>query len=92
MTAGTPNFTATITFTFFLKSSNLKILLSRCTIEVRLIAISTGKKNAKVGISKVPSPNPENRVNPDASNATAQMTRYSINIGKKPIDFQAAKS
>jgi hypothetical protein len=39
------------------------------------MAISTGKKRAKTGIRRVPSPNPEKRVSPDEIKAARQMIR-----------------
>jgi hypothetical protein len=42
------------------------------------MAISTGKKIAKTGISRVPSPNPEKRVSPDEIRAARQMIGYSM--------------
>jgi hypothetical protein len=42
---------------------------------VSVIAISTGKNNAKTGRSIVPSPKPENKVNPDPNKETMQMMK-----------------
>ena len=45
---------------------------------VKEIAISIGKNIPNTGTSKVPNPNPENKVSPEPANATKQMIRYSI--------------
>jgi len=39
------------------------------------MATSTGKKMAKTGMSRVPRPKPEKRVNPEASKAAVQIIR-----------------
>jgi hypothetical protein len=42
---------------------------------VAATATSIGKNRAKAGMSKVPNPNPEKRVNPETANATAHMIK-----------------
>jgi hypothetical protein len=54
------------------------MLFRKCTTAVRLMAISTGKKMAKAGNSKVPNPKPEKNDNKEAIKATNPMIRYSI--------------
>jgi hypothetical protein len=63
--------------------TSLKPLLARCTTAVAAMATGTGKNNAKTGISTVPRPNPENRVTPDMTNATADTTTYSMGRSRR---------
>src|SRR5271157_1692402 len=67
--------------------TTLNKLLTRCTTAVAATAVLIGKKSAKAGISRVPSPNPEKRVRADTTIATVQMTAYSIMTLQCPFQF-----
>jgi len=54
------------------------MLFKRWTIAVRAMANSMGKKKAKAGMRRVPSPKPEKRVKALAKRATNIITAYSI--------------
>jgi hypothetical protein len=53
-------------------------LFEKCTMAVIAIAMSIGKKRAKTGISKVPSPNPEKSVSPAPISVTMPVQKISI--------------
>jgi hypothetical protein len=42
------------------------------------MAISTGKNNKNTGVNRVPNPNPEKKVNAEASKATIETITISI--------------
>ena len=58
---------------------NLKILLKKCTIPDNAIAKSTGKNIMKTGVSIVPKPKPEKKVNMAVIKAAKPMISISIN-------------
>ena len=45
---------------------------------VKATATCMGKKSAKTGIKRVPSPKPEKRVNPEAMSAEIEIIKYSM--------------
>lgn len=61
---------------------------------VNTMASSIGKNKEKTGTRRVPSPNPEKRVNPEPSNETKQMMTYSMgmkiaNFRNLPVEISA---
>ncbi len=46
------------------------MLFRKCTMAVRIMAVSIGKNKAKNGVRIVPRPNPEKKVSMEAINAT----------------------
>jgi len=52
---------------------------------VAATATSIGKNRAKAGMSNVPNPNPEKRVNPETVNATAHIIKKLIFIQKSTV-------
>ncbi len=58
------------------KSQHLKKLFRAWTTAVKAMARSMGKNRTMTGSSKVPRPNPQNRVKPEARKAEEQMTKY----------------
>ena len=57
-----PNLLTIDQFMLFLTSNHLKILLTKWTIPVSVIASSVGKKTKRTGVRSVPNPNPEKKV------------------------------
>jgi hypothetical protein len=51
---------------------------------VAATATSIGKNRAKAGMSNVPNPNPEKRVNPETVNATAHIIKKLVFTQKSP--------
>lgn len=51
------------------------MLLRKCTIAVKVIAISIGKNSAKTGTRIVPKPKPEKKVSNDANKETRQIKK-----------------
>ncbi len=54
---------------------NLKRPFRKCTIAVKPMASSMGKKMAKTGVKSVPNPKPEKKVRSEANAATAGMMK-----------------
>jgi hypothetical protein len=61
----------------------LKKLLSRCTMPVNAMAISTGKNKISTGVKIVPNPKPEKNVSNDASAATTDIINIVITFNLK---------
>jgi len=80
--AGTPNLSATFLSASFPTNTSLNILLSKCTIPVKAIAISTGKKITNTGVRIVPNPKPVKNVSSDAISAVAEMIIKSMTKNK----------
>jgi hypothetical protein len=73
--AGTPNRRTIFLFDSLPTKINLNKLLEKWTIAVNAMAISKGKNIAKTGIKRVPKPNPEKKVKPEARRAVIQIIR-----------------
>lgn len=72
--AGIPKARMIFLLAFFPNKNNLKELFRKWTIAVRIIAISMGKNNPKMGSNRVPKPKPENSVKADPISAIIQIT------------------
>jgi len=77
--AGIANNATVLKSICFHMSVALNRLLSKCTIAVRAMAISTGKKMANTGIRIVPNPKPEKKVRRAVAKAISAINRYSMN-------------
>ncbi len=87
--AMSPNRVNTYLSTFLPVRRNFIILFRKCTIAVKVIARSTGKKIANIGISKVPSPKPEKKDRSDATRETTATKIYSmIKLSQFSIDLK----
>lgn len=77
---GIPKLIIVLLSACFPTNANLNRLFKKCTMAVKAMDSSMGKNNPNTGNNKVPSPNPENNVNPEPRNATKQMMMYSIGL------------
>ncbi|GAA0714564.1 hypothetical protein GCM10009430_07940 [Aquimarina litoralis] len=75
--AGIPKRTKTDLLAFFPTKNNLNTLLKKCTIPVKAMAISTGKKIIKTGVRMVPKPKPEKKVKIETKKATTEIMTIS---------------
>jgi len=89
--AGIPNFKTIDQFISFFIKNHLKILFTKWTTPVNVIANSVGKNTSNIGVRSVPSPNPEKKVriaikqaNMEIKNTSTICLRYKNKDIKKP--------
>lgn len=88
-TAGMPKRRATRESICLPVSSNLKMLLKKCTTPVSAMANSVGKNIIQTGVRMVPSPKPEKKVSMETPKATKDKISMSISDDFEPRPLRA---